>query len=354
MLWTVLLEKTLESPLYFKEIQPVHPKGDQSWGFIGRTDVEAETPILWPPDVKSWLIEKDPDAGKDWGQEEKGMTEDEMFGWHHQLDGHGFGWTPGVGDGQGGLACCGSWGRKELDTTEQLNWAELEHPSWQESLYLPGIFGNWTKFYEKSFGKVHLSSDSWRTWRLHILAQIFRRGGGYRSVMQAVYDWAQIKALNTKGSGELSSWQQYCQFPHHSWKHITLSMAPWGQEAWKPHIWAPPRPCSCVSTFSWFCFVSFCSNKTVTISSGLSWLLWVVAVMKPRQWWEPSNLQLVSHGELCLSHVKSGLTWVVNGRDQSSSLSYHLLYLHQQRDCSRIPWSRAFKSLPPEHWKEGS
>ena len=99
--WTVVLEKTLESPLDCKEIQPVHPKGDQSWVFIGRTDAEAETPILWPPDVESWLIWKDPDAGKDWGRKEKGMTEDEMVGWHHQLDGHGFGWTPGIGDGQG-------------------------------------------------------------------------------------------------------------------------------------------------------------------------------------------------------------------------------------------------------------
>ena len=103
----------------------VHPKGDQSWVFIGRTDVEAETPILWPPDAKSWLTGKDPDAGKDWGQEKKGMTEDEMVGWHHRLDGHGFGWTPGVGDGQRGLACCGSWGRKESDMTERLNWTEL-------------------------------------------------------------------------------------------------------------------------------------------------------------------------------------------------------------------------------------
>ena len=112
------------SPLDCKEIQPVHPKGDQSWLFIGRTDVEAETPILWPPDAKIWLIGKDPDAGKDWGQEEKGTTEDEMVGWHHWLDGHGFGWTPGVGDGQGGLACCNSWGRKESDTTERLNWTD--------------------------------------------------------------------------------------------------------------------------------------------------------------------------------------------------------------------------------------
>ena len=122
--WTVVLEKTLESPLDCKDIQPVHPKRGQSWVFIGRTDVEAETPIFWPPDAKSWLIWKDPDAGKDWGQE-KGTTEDEMVGWHHQLNGHGFRWTPGVGDGQGGLACCSSWGCTESDTTEQLNWTEL-------------------------------------------------------------------------------------------------------------------------------------------------------------------------------------------------------------------------------------
>ena len=114
----MVLEKTLESPLDCKEIQPVHPKGDQSRVFIGRTDAEAETPVLWPPHVKSLLIGKDSDAGRDWGQEEKGMTEDEMVGQHHQLNGHGFGWTLGVGDRQGGLACCDSWGCKELDMTE--------------------------------------------------------------------------------------------------------------------------------------------------------------------------------------------------------------------------------------------
>ena len=117
-------EKTLESPLSYKEIQLVHPKGDPSWVFIGRTDAEAESPILWPPVAKRWLIGKDPDAEKDWGQEEKGMTEDDMVGWHHQLDGHGFGWIPGVGDGQGGLACCSSWGHKESDMTEWLNWTD--------------------------------------------------------------------------------------------------------------------------------------------------------------------------------------------------------------------------------------
>ena len=113
------------TPLYSKEIQPAHPEGDQSWVFIGKTDAEAETLILWPPDAKSWLIGKDPDAGRDWGQEEKGTTEDEMAGWHHRFDGHEFEWTPGVGDGLRGLAGCDSRGCKQSDTNERLNWTEL-------------------------------------------------------------------------------------------------------------------------------------------------------------------------------------------------------------------------------------
>ena len=120
-LWTVVLEKTLGSPLDFKEIQPVHPKGDQSWVFTGRTDAEAETPILWPPDAKNWLIGKDPDAGRDWGQEEKGTTEDEMAGWHHQSNGYVLGQTLGDGEGQGSLMCWSPWGHEELDTTWQPN-----------------------------------------------------------------------------------------------------------------------------------------------------------------------------------------------------------------------------------------
>ena len=111
--WTVVLEKTLESPLDCNKIKPVHPEGKQSWIFFGKTDAVAETPILWPPHAKRWPIGKDPDAGRDWGQEEKGMTEDEMAGWHHRLDGHEFGWTPGVDDGQEGLACYSPWGHKE-------------------------------------------------------------------------------------------------------------------------------------------------------------------------------------------------------------------------------------------------
>ena len=114
--------KTLVSPLDCKEIQPAPSKGDQSWVFIGRTDVEAETPILCPLDAKSWLIWKDPDARKDWRWEEKGTTEDEVVGWHHRLNGHEFEWTPRVGDGQGGLACCSPWCCKELDMNKWLNW----------------------------------------------------------------------------------------------------------------------------------------------------------------------------------------------------------------------------------------
>ena len=123
--WTVVLEKTLESPLDCKEIQLVHPKGDQPWDFFGRNDAKAETLILWLPHAKSWLIGKDSDAGKGWGQEEKGTTEDEMAGRHHWLDGGESEWTLGVGDGQEGLECCDSWGHKESDMTERLNWTDL-------------------------------------------------------------------------------------------------------------------------------------------------------------------------------------------------------------------------------------
>ena len=121
--WTVVLDKTLESPLNCKEIHPVLSKGDQPWVFLGRNDAKAETLILWPPHATSWFIGKDSDAGRDWGQEEKGTTEDEMAGWHHRLDGREFEWILEDGDGQGGLACWDSWGHKESDTPERLNWA---------------------------------------------------------------------------------------------------------------------------------------------------------------------------------------------------------------------------------------
>ena len=136
MLLSCGVEKTLESPLDCKEIQPIHSKGDQPWVFFGRYDAKAETPVLWPPHEKSWLIGKDSDARRDWGQEEKGTTEDEMAGWHHWLDGRECEWTPGVGDGQGGLACCDSRGCKESDT--ELNvWIEL---NWTECMWITAIF----------------------------------------------------------------------------------------------------------------------------------------------------------------------------------------------------------------------
>ena len=132
--WTVVLEKTLESPLDWKEIYPIHPKGNQSWIFIGRTDAEAEVPILWPPDAKNWLIWKDPDAGKDWRWEEKGMTEDEVVGWHHWLDRHVFEQAPGVGDGQGSLVWYSPLGHKESDTAEWLNWTDTSYEQSENEL----------------------------------------------------------------------------------------------------------------------------------------------------------------------------------------------------------------------------
>ena len=156
-----MLEKTLESPLDCKEIQPVHSKGDHSWVFFGRNDAKAETPVLWPPYVKSWLIGKDSDAGRDWGQEEKGMTEDELAGWPHRLDGRESEWTPGVGDGQGGLACCNSWSRKELDTTERLNWTdilrvELTNWIWSISIREGAINDGSQSFLARGNGRIGL------------------------------------------------------------------------------------------------------------------------------------------------------------------------------------------------------
>jgi len=142
--WTVVLEKILESPLDWKEIQPVH-SGDQPWAFFGRNDTKAETPVLWPPDVKSWLTGKDSDGGRDWGWEEKGTTEDEMAGWHHWLDKRESEWTLRVGDGQGGLACCDSWGCKELDKTEWLNWTDrIKSNLLQDYMYLTLSLANIT------------------------------------------------------------------------------------------------------------------------------------------------------------------------------------------------------------------
>ena len=149
--WTVVLEKILESPLGSGDIIPVHLKGNQSWIFIGRTDAEAETPILWPPDVKNGLIGKDTDAGKDWRQEEKGTIEDEMVGWHHWLYGHESEHSLRVGDGQGSLVCCSSWGCKESNMTEWLNWWFVSGNNegytslrpYRVSCIATGFFANW-------------------------------------------------------------------------------------------------------------------------------------------------------------------------------------------------------------------
>ena len=162
--WTVVLEKTLESPLDCKEIQLVHPKGDQ-WVFIGRTDVEAETPILWPPDSKSWLIGKDPDAGKVWGQEEKGMAEDKMVWQHHRLNGHVFVWTPGVGDGQEGMACCSSWGGKVgHDQVIELNWTVLLRVPWTARRSNQSILKEVNPEYSLKWLLWSCSSNTLATW----------------------------------------------------------------------------------------------------------------------------------------------------------------------------------------------
>ena len=171
------------------EIQPVHPKGDHSWVFIGRTDVEAETPILWPPDMKSWLIWRDSDAGTDSGQEEKRMTEDEMVGWHHLLHGHRCGWTLGIGDGQGGLACCGSWSHKELDMTELLNWTELNLWPGCNS----GVLWRTSSFWSSMEGTVKgqiswkINSSSYICWVVRSLSwQLQRQTGRYESQLLRV------------------------------------------------------------------------------------------------------------------------------------------------------------------------
>ena len=160
-IWTVVLEKTLEGPLDCKEIQPVHSEGDQPWDFFGRNAAKAEAPVLWPPHVKSWLIGKDFDTGRDWGQEEKGTTENEMAGWHHWFDGCESKWTPGVGDGQGGLVCCDSWGRKESDTTERLNWTELK-------LEHEGSYLEYDSIFLFLNGRTYSNClvQSWKKWML--------------------------------------------------------------------------------------------------------------------------------------------------------------------------------------------
>ena len=153
-----MLEKTLESPLDCKETQPVRSEGDQPWDFFGKNDAQAETPVLWPPHAKSWLIGKDSDAGRDSGQVEKGTTEDEMAGWHHWLDGCESEWNLGVGDGQGGLASCDSWDCKESDKTERLNWTEVNDIllAWSVDYWQKVYVFNYIIAFLYSFFKVYV------------------------------------------------------------------------------------------------------------------------------------------------------------------------------------------------------
>ena len=158
--WTVVLEKTLESPLDCKEIKPVNPKGNQSWIFFGKIDAEAEAPILWPPDMKSQLIGKDPDAGKDWGQEEKGAAEDKMVGWHHQQNAYEFEQTLGDGERQGNPVCCSPWGREELDRTEELNNKSVKE-YWRCFGNKPKILNLCSLYSKMEFGKPWIASPIW-------------------------------------------------------------------------------------------------------------------------------------------------------------------------------------------------
>ena len=167
--WTVVLDKTLEIPLDCREIKPVSPKGNQSWIFIGRTDAEAEAPVLWPPDVKNWLLGKGPDAGKDWRQEEKGTTEDEMFGWHHWLNGHDFEQALEVGDGQGSLVCYSPCGHEKSDTTERLNWTELP---WTKVITYNAIYRLKNTYYYFALNNLRNSCHTEQEYSVGILLSI--------------------------------------------------------------------------------------------------------------------------------------------------------------------------------------
>ena len=202
--WTVVFKKTLERPLDCKEIKPVDPKGNQSWIFIGRTDAEGEIPIFLPPDGKNWLIGKDHDAGKDWSQEEKGTTEDEMIGWHHWLDEHEFEETPRVGDGQGGLESCSPWGHIELDATEWLNWTfNAEDIGWIPGLGTKSPHGyilSHVWFSAISCPPVSSVHEILQSWILECIAMPFSRGSSWPR------DQTQVSCISCISRWLLYSW----------------------------------------------------------------------------------------------------------------------------------------------------
>ena len=205
--WTLVLEKTLESPLDCKEIQPVRPKGDQSWVFIGRTDVEAEPLILWPPDVKTCLIGKDPDTGKDWGQEEKGTTEDDMVGWHHQLNGHGFGWTLGAGDGQGGLACYGSMRSQRVrhDWATELNWTEIL----EQMTYF--FFNYWSRI-DLQYCASFKCTEKWFSYKY--IRYIYFFLIGYYKILSIICDRSPEQVPNSKSRKIFTVASLHFKFTH--------------------------------------------------------------------------------------------------------------------------------------------
>ena len=205
MLLNVVLEKTLESPLDYKEIKPDNPKGNQSWIFIGRTDAEVEAPILWPPDAKNWLIGKDPDAGKDWRQEEKGTTGDKMVGWHHHLNKYGFEQTLGDGEGQGSLACCSPWSHKESDTTEKLNNNTLV--SSQRQKMKMRFLGGWD-------GKESACNTRDLIWSLGQEDFLERETATYSSILAWRIPWTEEPGgLSSTGSHRVGyDWGDWAQY----------------------------------------------------------------------------------------------------------------------------------------------